>query len=96
MKPWEKSLPQSCPSTYTIELIFLAWNDISSFSRPLIRRNSVHFKKCGVTVWEDQVRLFKAASQLSPQHRIDIVIANAGRVTRRIFLADATRNMDAH
>ena len=30
------------------------------------------------TIWEDQVRLFKEASQFSPSGKIHYVIANAG------------------
>lgn len=41
-------------------------------------QNRVAFVKCDVTNWADQVNLFKTALALSPSHRLDIVIANAG------------------
>ncbi|KAL7758457.1 hypothetical protein ACKLNR_010884 [Fusarium oxysporum f. sp. zingiberi] len=36
------------------------------------------FVQCDATVWEDQVRLFKEAAQVSPSGKIHYVIANAG------------------
>ncbi|EHY52470.1 hypothetical protein ABEF95_014906 [Exophiala dermatitidis] len=39
---------------------------------------SVKFVKCNVTVWSDQLAVFKKSLSLSPSGRIDIVIANAG------------------
>ncbi|TVY51496.1 5'-hydroxyaverantin dehydrogenase [Lachnellula cervina] len=36
------------------------------------------FVKCNVTLWEDQVKVFKAAVANSPHKSCDIVIANAG------------------
>ncbi|OAL34962.1 hypothetical protein AYO20_05677 [Fonsecaea nubica] len=38
------------------------------------------FIKCDVTNWDDQVRVFEAASKNSPHKSCDIVIANAGIV----------------
>ncbi|KAG9789867.1 hypothetical protein KCU88_g1469, partial [Aureobasidium melanogenum] len=40
--------------------------------------SSVKFVKCNVTVWSDQLAVFKKSLSLSPSGRIDIVIANAG------------------
>jgi NAD(P)-dependent dehydrogenase (short-subunit alcohol dehydrogenase family) len=40
--------------------------------------SSVKFVKCNVTVWADQLALFKTALSSSPSGRVDIVIANAG------------------
>jgi len=39
---------------------------------------SVKFVKCNVTVWADQLAVFKSAISSSPSGRVDIVIANAG------------------
>ncbi|KAJ5521058.1 hypothetical protein N7463_001511 [Penicillium fimorum] len=36
------------------------------------------FVQCNVTVWEEQLAVFEAATARSPTHKIDIVIANAG------------------
>jgi NAD(P)-dependent dehydrogenase (short-subunit alcohol dehydrogenase family) len=36
------------------------------------------FVQCDATVWEDQVRLYKEAAQLSSSGKIHYVIANAG------------------
>ncbi|EGP83767.1 uncharacterized protein MYCGRDRAFT_76101 [Zymoseptoria tritici IPO323] len=38
----------------------------------------VAFVPCNVTVWTDQVKLFKTALEMSPSKTIDIVFANAG------------------
>ncbi|OAL34439.1 hypothetical protein AYO20_06282 [Fonsecaea nubica] len=40
--------------------------------------SSVKFVKCNVTVWADQLAVFKTALSASPSGRVDIVIANAG------------------
>jgi NAD(P)-dependent dehydrogenase (short-subunit alcohol dehydrogenase family) len=40
----------------------------------------VQFVKCDVRNWDDQVAMFKAAIERSPNHSCDIVIANAGVV----------------
>ncbi|KIX07556.1 uncharacterized protein Z518_02209 [Rhinocladiella mackenziei CBS 650.93] len=40
--------------------------------------NAVKFVKCNVTVWADQLAVFKTAISSSPSRRVDIVIANAG------------------
>jgi len=40
--------------------------------------SAVKFVKCNVTVWADQLAVFKAALASSPTGKIDIVIANAG------------------
>lgn len=40
--------------------------------------NQLHFVKCNVTVWEEQVQLFNQAVQLSPTRKIHHVVANAG------------------
>lgn len=36
------------------------------------------FMKCDVLSWSDQLQLFKLATNVSPQKRVDIVLANAG------------------
>ncbi|KIV98821.1 uncharacterized protein PV09_09434 [Verruconis gallopava] len=36
------------------------------------------FYKCDVTVWKDQVEVFKGAIANSPENSLDVVIANAG------------------
>jgi len=41
-------------------------------------RRSVKFVKCDVTLWTDQLAVFKEAIASSPAHRVDIVVANAG------------------
>jgi NAD(P)-dependent dehydrogenase (short-subunit alcohol dehydrogenase family) len=38
----------------------------------------IHFVRCDVRNWKDQVKLFRAAVELSPHGGIDIVVANAG------------------
>ena len=38
----------------------------------------VHFCKCDVLNWDDQVAMFKAAVANSPSKSCDVVIANAG------------------
>lgn len=38
----------------------------------------VHFVQCDVSVWDDQLRLFKQASAASPTGKIHYVVANAG------------------
>lgn len=38
----------------------------------------VHFVKCNVTSWEEQVRLFQEAAVCSPTRKIHYVVANAG------------------
>lgn len=38
----------------------------------------VHFLQCNVTSWEDQVRLFQEAANLSPTGKVHYVVANAG------------------
>lgn len=43
-----------------------------------VRSSSVKFVKCNVTVWADQLAVFKTAIASSPSGRVDIVIANAG------------------
>lgn len=40
--------------------------------------SSVHFMKCDVRVWSEQLAVFKIALSNSSNGRIDIVIANAG------------------
>lgn len=37
-----------------------------------------HFFPCDVTVWEDQLRLFRETARVSPSGGIDAVVANAG------------------
>jgi NAD(P)-dependent dehydrogenase (short-subunit alcohol dehydrogenase family) len=34
--------------------------------------------KCDISIWEDQVHMFKTAIANSPHKSVDIVIANAG------------------
>ena len=46
--------------------------------------------RCDVCNWDEQLAMFKAAIDFSPQHRIDIVIANAG-----ISAADEVFNTDS-
>ncbi|KAK3940570.1 hypothetical protein QBC46DRAFT_123121 [Diplogelasinospora grovesii] len=41
-----------------------------------------HFQHCDVTLWEDQVALFRAAARLSPTGGIDAVVANAGIIEK--------------
>lgn len=36
------------------------------------------YRRCDVTVWEDQVKLFEEASRASPSGRINVVVPNAG------------------
>ncbi|KAF2487997.1 hypothetical protein BDY17DRAFT_314776 [Neohortaea acidophila] len=45
----------------------------------------VQFVRCNVTVWKDQVQLFKAAMERSPAHCIDVVVGNAGVITQETF-----------
>ncbi|KAH7041991.1 putative short chain dehydrogenase/ reductase [Macrophomina phaseolina] len=40
--------------------------------------DQLHFSKCDVTSWDDQVSLFRAARASSPTNLIHIVVANAG------------------
>ena len=40
----------------------------------------VHFVKCNVTNWDDQVKLFAEAADFSPNGKIAYVVANAGIV----------------
>lgn len=40
--------------------------------------SNVHFFKCDVRSWDEQVELFKEAVKLSPHGGIDVVVANAG------------------
>lgn len=40
--------------------------------------SSVHFVKCDVRVWSEQLAAFKSALENSPNGNVDIVIANAG------------------
>ena len=39
---------------------------------------STTFVRCDVTSWDDQLAVFKKAKEFSPNHEIDIVVANAG------------------
>jgi NAD(P)-dependent dehydrogenase (short-subunit alcohol dehydrogenase family) len=45
------------------------------------------FFRCDVTVWEDQVRLFRAAAKASPTGGIDAVVANAGIPERNVAMS---------
>ena len=50
-------------------------------SRQLLKsvtNRNAQFVKCNVSIWEDQVALFKAAISNSPHKSCDIVVANAG------------------
>lgn len=40
--------------------------------------DKVHFVRCDVLKWQDQLHLFLAALEKSPSETIDIVVANAG------------------
>ena len=40
--------------------------------------DKVHFVKCNVTNWDDQVKLFAEAADFSPNGKIAYVVANAG------------------
>jgi NAD(P)-dependent dehydrogenase (short-subunit alcohol dehydrogenase family) len=46
--------------------------------RKEFQNDSVHFIKCDVKNWDEQVAMFKRAVELSPHGGIDIVVANAG------------------
>lgn len=48
-----------------------------SFDGGLTPRNA-QFVKVDTTSWDDQVNMFKAAIAHSPNHSVDVVIANAG------------------
>ncbi len=43
-----------------------------------LKHRQAQFVKCNVTLWEDQVAVFKAAVANSPHKSCDIVVANAG------------------
>ncbi|KAK5693022.1 hypothetical protein LTR97_010498 [Elasticomyces elasticus] len=48
-----------------------------AYVRALTSVNSI-FVKCDVSIWEDQVEVFRQAAAFSSSGRIDYVIANAG------------------
>ncbi|EXJ74898.1 uncharacterized protein A1O5_01594 [Cladophialophora psammophila CBS 110553] len=56
---------------------FVVIADIQPPPSPFKESEAV-FVKCDVTIWADQLAVFEIASQLSPNGKIDVVIANAG------------------
>ncbi|KAJ9145550.1 NAD(P)-binding protein [Coniochaeta hoffmannii] len=46
-----------------------------------------HFYPCDVTLWSDQVRLFRSAAASSPSGGIDAVVANAGIPERHVAMS---------
>lgn len=60
---------------------FVTIGDLQDSGQQLVQElgaGKAVFVKCNVTVWADQVNLFKTAIASSPLHRIDTVISNAG------------------
>ncbi|RMZ80443.1 hypothetical protein DV737_g3000, partial [Chaetothyriales sp. CBS 132003] len=60
---------------------FVVFGDIDADAANKVEADlkpSAKWIKCDVTKWDDQLDLFKQALALSPNKRIDIVIANAG------------------
>ena len=52
--------------------------------------SNTKFVRCDVCSWDEQLAMFKAAIEFSPQNRIDIVIANAGiSAADEVFLTDS-------
>lgn len=56
---------------------------------------NVHFVRCDVTNWEEQVGMFKKTLELSPHGGIDAVIANAGISDTEMAFEDP-KNLDAN
>lgn len=48
------------------------------------------YRRCDVTVWEDQVALFDEANRMSPHGGIDVVVPNAG-----VLIPDESFNFEA-
>ena len=64
-------------------VVFGDYNNIKGISverdiRDETGNDHVHFVRCDVTKWDEQVQLFKAAAQLSVHGGIDAIVANAG------------------
>lgn len=56
---------------------------------------STRFVECDVTKWEDLVRLFREAVELSPSGKIHYVIPNAGIThTDDVFTFNGMKNLE--
>ena len=63
---WRRNLEGEKPRSMHSRIVYL-----TTYS-------SVKFVKCNVTIWADQLAVFKTAISSSSSGKIDIVIANAG------------------
>ena len=66
---------------------------VASEVRAETGNQNVHFVRCDVTKWEEQVRMFKKTLELSPHGGIDAVVANAGIADKQLDF-EAPKDLD--
>lgn len=74
---------EACVRAFVAAGAFVTFGDVSERGKELEKElndgaERVAFVKCDIRSWEDQKTLFETAVRKSPNHSVDVVLANAG------------------